>query len=243
MKLHRVIAKAFGYELVKRRKHPTSNSHMINLINHRDIDVVLDVGANKGQFGLKLRSEGYRGEIHSFEPVSKTFEELSQVCLDDKKWTSYNLAMGSVSGEESIHITESSDLSSFLVPNACGKEKYEKIKVLQTEKVNVSTISNYVTTKIVNFAKRNILLKMDTQGYDLEVFAGAADALGHIDCILSEISVIPIYAKMPHYLESLKLYEEAGFVVTGLYPISRKDDFSVVEMDCFMINSKKHPKV
>lgn len=238
MKLHKVIAKALGYELIKRSKHPTSSSHLANLIKHHDIDIVLDVGANNGQFGLMLRNEGYKGEIHSFEPVSKTFENLNHACLNDQKWFSNKLAMGSTTGEETVHITESSDLSSFLNPNDFGKEKYEKIKVSQTEKVKVNTISDYLATKIPAFKERNILLKMDTQGYDLKVFEGALNVLDHIDCILSEISFIPIYSEMPHYLDSLKIYEENGFVVTGMYPISRKSDLSVIEMDCFMINSK-----
>jgi FkbM family methyltransferase len=238
MKPHKVIAKAFGYELVKRGKHPTSNSHLINLINHNNIDVVLDVGANNGRFGLMLRNEGYEGEIHSFEPVSKTFENLSRACLNDKKWFPNKVAMGSVVGEETVHITESSDLSSFLNPNDFGKEIYKKIKVSQTEIVNVSTIDDYLTTRIANFERRNILLKMDTQGYDLKVFEGALNNLEYIDCILSEISLIPIYTGMPHYLDALRKYEKHGFIVTGLYPISRKSDLSVIEMDCFMINSK-----
>lgn len=238
MKVHKAIAKAFGYELLKRSKHPTINSHLSNLINHNNINVVLDVGANNGQFGLMLRNEGYQGEIHSFEPVSKTFDNLNYACLKDKKWFPNKVAMGSVSGEETVHITEASDLSSFLNSNDFGKEKFKKIMVSQTEKVNVSTIDNYLTTRIENFEKRNILLKMDTQGYDLKVFEGALNTIEHIDCILSEISLIPIYSGMPHYLDSLRKYEKYGFVVTGLYPISRKSDLSVIEMDCFMINLK-----
>ena len=238
MKAHKVIAKAFGYEMVKRSKHPTSNSHIINLINHNNIDVILDVGANVGQFGLMLRNEGYKGEIHSFEPVSKTFKKLNHTCLNDQKWFANNIAMGSVSDEKEVHITESSDLSSFLNPNDFGKEKYEKIKVSQTERVTVSTVDDYLTTRIENLGRRNILLKMDTQGYDLKVFEGALNSLEYIDCIMSEISLIPIYSGSPHYLDSLRKYEECGFIVTGLYPISRKRDLSVIEMDCFMINSK-----
>jgi FkbM family methyltransferase len=238
MKLHKIIAKALGYELIKRRKHPTSNSHLINLINHNDIDIVLDVGANNGQFGLMLRNEGYDGDIHSFEPVSKTFKNLSHACHNDPKWFPNKTAMGSVIGEETVHITESSDLSSFLNPNDFGKEKYKKIKVSQTEKVKVGTIDDYLVTRIPDFKKRNILLKMDTQGYDLKVFEGASSVIQHIDCILSEVSLIPIYSGMPHYLDSLRKYEENGFNVTGIYPISRKSDLSVIEMDCFMVNTK-----
>jgi len=239
MKLHKSIAKALGYELIKRRKHPTSATHLINLIKLNDIDVILDVGANKGQFGLILRNEGYTGEIHSFEPVSSTFEELSQACRNDDKWFPNKTAMGTTSGEETIHITKSSDLSSFLNPNDFGKDKYKKIEVTNTETVIVNTIDNYIPDNIQNYKSRNILLKMDTQGYDLNVFNGAKKTLSSINCILSEISFIPIYSGMPHYLESLKTYEDSGFIVTGLYPISRRKDSSVIEMDCFMLNTAK----
>jgi hypothetical protein len=51
MKLYRKVAKIFGYELIRRNKHPTLNTHIINLINHYKIDLVLDIGANCGQFG------------------------------------------------------------------------------------------------------------------------------------------------------------------------------------------------
>ena len=240
MKLHKSIAKIFGYELIKRKKNPSSSTHLINLINNNDIDLVLDVGANKGQFGLMLRKEGYDGEIHSFEPVSNTFNLLNQACVDDNKWFPNKTAMGKESGEETIHITKSSDLSSFLNPNDFGKDKYEKIKVTNTETVPINTIDSYLANNIDNYKNKNILLKMDTQGYDLNVFSGAINSLKNISCILSEISLIPIYSGMPHYLDSLKNYEQHGFIVTGLYPISRKKDLSVIEIDCFMLNTNIH---
>ena len=86
------------------------------------------------------------------------------------------------------------------------------------------------------FMPVRILLKMDTQGFDLNVFKGASTFIQNIICIQSEISLTPIYSGMPHYLDSLKTYEDAGFVITGLYPISRKEDMTVIEMDCMMLN-------
>ena len=238
MKLHKKIARAFGHELIKYRKHPTSNSHIINLIKHYKIDLILDVGANHGQFGKMLRDEGYKGEIHSFEPVSKAFEHLSRTCLNDQKWFAHKIAMGDTCGEQTVNITESSDLSSFLNPNDFGKEKYKRIKVLHKETVEVSTIDSFLTTQIADFDKKQIVLKMDTQGYDLKVFKGALNTIANIVCIVSELSLIPIYSGMSHYLDSLRKYEEYGFVVTGLYPISRKENLSVIEMDCMLINDK-----
>ena len=80
---------------------------------------------------------------------------------------------------------------------------------------------------------------MDTQGYDLKVFIGALDVIDCIDFILSEISFIPIYDGMPRYLETLQTYEQYNFIISGLYPISRKKDLSVVEMDCMMLNKSR----
>ena len=238
MKLHNKIARLFGYEMIKRKKQPTLNTHLINLINRHAIELVLDVGANFGQFGTMLRNEGYKGEIHSFEPVSKTFESLSAKCSGDHRWFVHQVAMGDVCGEKTIHVTESSNLSSFLEPNDFGKEEFKRIKVVSEEVVEVSTIENFLTTQMPDFDKRRILLKMDTQGYDLNVFKGSLKVLGSIVCVLSEISLTPIYSNMPHYVDSLKKYEEYGFVVTGFFPISRKDNLSLIEMDCTLLNSK-----
>lgn len=239
MKLHRKIARLLGYELIKLRKHPTSNAHIINLINAHNIDLVLDVGANQGQFGKVLRQEGYRGEIHSFEPVGATFGRLEEASQTDKRWFAYQLAMGDECGNQTINVAESSDLSSLLNPNNFGKEKYKKIETLRKETIQVSTIDTFLEEQIADLDNKRIFLKMDTQGYDLNVFKGSFNTLKHIICMLSEISLIPIYSGMPHYLDALKNYEEQGFIVTGLYPISRKDNLSVVEMDCMLFNNNK----
>ncbi|MEA1967288.1 MAG: FkbM family methyltransferase [Thermodesulfobacteriota bacterium] len=238
MKLHRKLAKIFGYELIKRKKHPTANSHIINLINQSNIDMVLDIGANHGQFGNMLRDEGYKKEIHSFEPVSQTFEKLQANCVNDKNWFIYKLAMSDTCGEAAINVSKSSDLSSFLSPNDFGEKKYKKIEVIQKEIVEVETIDSFLTKTIQNFDKRKIFLKMDTQGYDLKVFKGSLKSIKHIAFILSELSLIPIYSGMPNYLESLRKYEEYGFVISGLYPISRNKNLSVIEMDCMLLNKK-----
>src|SRR5690606_19911809 len=96
----------------------------------------------------------------------------------------------------------------------------------------------FLANHISDLSKRSILLKMDTQGYDLEVFKGATESLRYAKCILSELSVLPIYAGAPHYLDALAHYEESGFAITGLYPISRNSDLSVIEFDCIMINRR-----
>lgn len=78
---------------------------------------------------------------------------------------------------------------------------------------------------------------MDTQGFDLEVFKGSSRCLetGLIVGLQSEISIQPMYKDMPHYLETLQLYETAGFELFNLSAVTRGDDDNeLIEMNCFM---------
>jgi hypothetical protein len=80
-----------------------------------------------------------------------------------------------------------------------------------------------------------VFLKMDTQGFDLQVFAGAKRSLPKVLALQSEISIQPIYEGVPEYLEALEVYTKAGFVISGLYPVSRdKDTLALIELDCVM---------
>lgn len=235
MTLMHALARSLGYELIRRKKNPSIGSHLQNVIAFHAIDVVIDVGANDGQFALLLRNEGFKGRIYSFEPVKQTYQKLRQLSQHDENWKIFNTALGDKVGEEVINVTRSSDLSSLLNPNDYGRATFPSIAVSRRETVHIDTLDHFIARE--NLAdKTRIFLKMDTQGYDLHVFEGARQSLGCIVCLLSEISLIPIYAEAPHYLEALRTYEKSGFVPSGLYPVSRNEDLSVIEMDCVLIN-------
>lgn len=237
MNLYKVLAKSLGYELINRDGSPSLNFHIMDLIQLHEINLVIDVGGNKGQFAKSLRNEGYYGDIHSFEPVKATFEELEQVSQADRKWFVHNFAMGDQQGQATVNVTKSPDFASFLEPSDYGKERFKKNKVEYTEVVDINTVDNFLKTNIDNFETKKIFLKTDTQGFDLQVVKGAEISLPSIHCLLSEISFIPIYDDMPHYIETLATFESIGFSVSGFYPITRcKKTLSVIEMDCVMVN-------
>src|SRR5215472_6069643 len=81
------------------------------LMQRRSIDVVLDVGANKGQFGKQLRGLGYRGRIISFEPLSDAFSALSQTASGDPMWTCHNFALGDLASSATINVSANSHSS------------------------------------------------------------------------------------------------------------------------------------
>lgn len=227
----------FGYELINQKRQPSLMAHLRNLISQNKVGVVIDAGANRGQFGAKLRASGYRGEIHSFEPVSSTFEILKETSAKDPDWHVHKLALGDEDGEQTINISNLSPLSSFLEPSAYGEGQFADIAKVGSETVEVRALDTALLEVGLAIGNRKVFLKMDTQGYDLKVFEGAREVRQNIVCLLSELSFTPIYASMPHYLDVLRAYEEAGYSVTGFFPVTRNHDLSMIEMDCVLVKS------
>jgi FkbM family methyltransferase len=235
MNIKNKIANLFGYEIFNIKKHASLDSHLANLIKFYDIDVIIDVGANVGQFAKGMRKNGFKGEIFSFEPVQSTFDQLKSSADGDNKWHVYKLALGDKKEKVTINVSRSSDLSSILNPSDFGVKKYPKISSSYQEEIEVDLLDSFIHEN--NLSNNNILLKMDTQGYDLNVFRGGANIIRNVRCILSEISLIPIYDFMPAYKDVLTEYESKNFTVSGIYPVSRnKENMAIIEMDCVLIN-------
>lgn len=205
-----------------------------SLIENLAIDLVIDVGANRGQFAQQLR-HFYAGDILSFEPVSSTFNELSKVASTDPNWQVQQLALGSQNSSQTIHISNDSVFSSLLNTNEYCTERFgTKSEGEKTETITVRRLDELINTLVPDYKNRRIFIKMDTQGYDLEVFQGLGEILDRVQVLQSEISLIPIYQDMPHWTESVRCYENAGFGVIGVFPVSRDASGRVIEYDCLM---------
>jgi len=201
-------------------------------------NVVLDVGANRGQFGKLLREIGFEGDIISFEPLKETFQELSKASAGDPKWHTYHCALGSATETTEINFTSASEFTSFLNPSDYGKEvRSTQVQIEQKETVEVKKLDDVFADVISKCSGTNhqIFLKMDTQGFDQEVFKGAEKSLDQIVGLQSEIAILPLYDGMPDYVESLVSFRNKGFELTGLFPVSRdQQSLILIEMDCVM---------
>jgi len=229
MRLDHKIADFLGYDLVKTKKNILLHRHLCNLFALLDINCVLDVGANYGQYGTMLRDAGYQGRIISFEPVSTSYQRLQQVAAEDSNWDTYNFALGSTEREQEIHVTTASDFASFLPPSEFSKKTFgDVVTIAKKEYVQIKKLDDIFASVIKKQSQANIHLKMDTQGYDLDVFKGAENSLQNITSIQSELSVLPVYEGMPNYIESLSTYRNAGFEITGMFPVSHDSATLVV---------------
>lgn len=210
-----------------------------NLLNKYNINLVIDVGANEGQFATEIRKAGYQEQIISFEPISEIFNILSQNATSDSKWLVINSALGRESGERFINIADKSVFSSFLDANdMCMGQFGPSSAGFSKELVTVQKLGTFLDGLLDSAQPPRICLKMDTQGFDLEVFAGLGLWLEKVLIIQSEISVLPIYQGMIHYTESLNTYEKSGFTLAGMFPVNIDEStLNVIEFDCIMINN------
>lgn len=213
--------------------------HLINLLKKCRVNCILDVGANIGQYGLKLRKLGYKENIISFEPVKESFDELEKRSRFDSKWTVYPFALGEKNFTTQIHVTNETHFSSLLKPNLKSKELFGNIsEVKGKEEVEVHRL-DFVLSKIVNNIKNPcFFVKIDTQGNDLQVFSGLGEYVKKVAGLQSEVSVIPIYEGEALMSEALSFYESQGYRITGLFPVSiDRSTFQVIEFDCTMVHN------
>lgn len=237
--LHRAVAGWFGYHLLRKDRLPETLpfDHLRWLLERLRITHVIDVGANVGQFALSLRQAGYRGRISSFEPVRATYEQLQTTAAADPAWDAHRLALGAEDAELEINVTDSTTFSSFRTPAQYSRDTFaQAVSIARKEKVRVVRLDR-LAGELGIAPDARLFLKMDTQGFDLEVFRGAEGLLGQIRGLQSELSVMPIYERMPNYLTALAAYRAKGFAPTGLFPVTRdKKRLVVIEYDCFMCN-------
>jgi FkbM family methyltransferase len=201
----------------------------MEFITDRDIDVVLDVGANVGQFATSLRAKGYTGEIVSFEPVPSVFQTLADAAQADANWDVHNFALGAVAEHATINVAESTVFSSLLPSTDAAAAFTETAVHAHPELIEVKTLDD-----VLPDVSGNVLLKIDTQGFEKQVLEGARKTLPSLKGVLMELPIIHLYEGNWQFHEAVAFMAEAGFVPAQIHPVNFHwiDKMSLVEVDC-----------
>jgi FkbM family methyltransferase len=181
------------------------------------INLVLDVGANAGQFGAALREAGYTGRIVSFEPLDAARQRLLASSAGDPAWeVADRAAIGSEDGEIEIHVSANSFSSSALDVLPAHLRSAPESRYVGSERAPLRRLDgiagHYLRPDSVT------LLKIDTQGYEDRVLDGAAGILSHVAAIHLELSVVPLYAGQKLLPEMLERLRGLGFSPWALWP-------------------------
>ena len=178
------------------------------------VDVVVDGGANVGQWALDLRSCGYRGLILSFEPVTDAFVGLCTSSQEDPSWRCIQAALGDTDGDARMHVAGNSLSSSLLDMEPVHVAAAPQSGYVRSETVKVVRLDTVVPNVVP--AGSTLALKLDLQGYEAAALAGAAGILSSVRLVECELSVVPLYRGQPLYVEMIDLLAGLGFVMIGL---------------------------
>jgi FkbM family methyltransferase len=204
--------------------------NVLTFLDVHDVDLVLDVGANVGQYGRGLRELGYERRIWSFEPVKHVFDELQATARRDNLWKVTNTAVGAVPGEVTINVSEMSLFSSIKRANQNAYEFDSRVAVVDKQQVQVATLDDLLRDETA----QNIYLKIDTQGFEQEVLQGAPKLLTKLAGLQLEIPVDSLYDDVWSFLECINYMDRLGYTPSQFKVVNagRDDPASAVEFDC-----------
>lgn len=206
----RYLAKLAGFQLSRISVSTNNELQLLTSFKKYGINLVLDVGANTGQFGGNLFEYGYDGRIISFEPLSDAYQKLNLNASKHENWEVHaRCAIGSKIGIVEINVSENSYSSSILPMLDAHLDAAPKSTYVTSETVEIATLNRALKGRIQN--QDRVFVKIDTQGFEWEVIEGATEILPLTTGILCEISLVPLYEGQKTWREIVDRLELEGF--------------------------------
>jgi FkbM family methyltransferase len=184
------------------------------LLRTRGITLVLDVGANEGQYAQRVRAAGYRGRIVSFEPLAEAFARLERNAAADPAWEARRLALGDRDGEARLNVAANTTSSSLLPMRERHVRSAPQSAYVGTATVPAARLDSIWDT-VARLGER-AWLKLDVQGYEPAVLDGAEVALGGVDVVQAELALVPLYEGDVPWRQLVDRLADRGFRLAGL---------------------------
>jgi FkbM family methyltransferase len=213
----RKLLASFGWEL-----RPVDYSSPEDLILRRFLKAlrpaaIFDVGANIGQYAASVRKCGFAGRIVSFEAIPSVHATLMVAAEKDPNWiVAPCCALGRKAGEARINVAGNSWSSSILAMGDVHLKAAPESRYLGQEVVRLERLDQIAVPFLPTVG--GLLLKVDTQGYEEEVLAGAAALMDRVSAMQLELSLEPLYHGAPDWRRMLELSQDLGFELHGLIP-------------------------
>ena len=181
-----------------------------------EIETLVDVGAHRGNFSLDILNYFSIKKAFLFEPNSLLVRQsLIPLSKEYGNLEVFQFALGSRNSNATLNVSANDGLSSSVLRmkklhlETAPESKYE----FKSE-ITVRKLDDIIPQKL-----RNILLKIDTQGYELEVLKGSTKTLKNCNVVIVEISFDELYQYGTSALEVMSFLQTAGFKIFQIYPV------------------------
>jgi FkbM family methyltransferase len=200
---------------------------------YRPIDLILDIGANEGQFAREMRAKFPHAHIISVEPLPGPFATLASWAKADGNATALNLALGEAEAvlQINVHLDHSTS-SSLLATHAEGLDTFPEMTRQHSAETPVRRLDD-VLAEINRAVGENTLLKLDVQGFEEMVLRGAPKTLERVGALLTEVCIDPLYEGQAEFFALCRIAREAGLRYAGNYSQYCAKDGHVIFLDAF----------
>jgi len=234
-KVYRLLSLPGALKYILKMIYPSvEHMHLIKIFDK--INTVVDIGANKGQFSSLIRILFPNAFIYAFEPLNNPAIFFKKAFKDDNHTKLFNLAIGPTDEIEEIHVSRREDSSSILpitelqVINFPGTEEIKTEQVVQ--KRLISVLDSICICKPA-------LLKIDVQGYELQVLEGSKELLQYFDWIYVECSFAELYKGQALAWEIISSLSDHKFKLVGVYNIFYQNGVAIQGDFLFKQNFEK----
>lgn len=184
-----------------------------------DFKSVIDVGAHHGQFALFARHRFPRAQLFCFEPLSEAQRIFRRVFPESGPIVLFDFALGSVTAADyAMHVSMADDSSSLLPITSRYTEAFPGTEEAAQVSVPVQRLDDALAGSA---PARPCLLKIDVQGYELEVLRGADRVLRSVDEVFLECSFVELYTGQALAAEIIAHLWSKGFKLTGVFGLKR----------------------
>ena len=174
---------------------------------------VIDVGANRGQFALDVEAVLPDTNVVSFEPMADAARAYRRLFAGNPLYSIWDCALGSSAGTSTLHVSGDDDSSSLLRIGAGQVALFPKSAERETQSVTVELMDNVIDPDQL---VEPVFMKIDVQGYELEVLRGATQTLANVHWVYVECSFEELYEKQPLAGEITSWLHKRGFMLSGV---------------------------
>jgi FkbM family methyltransferase len=197
-----------------------------------NITKVIDIGANMGNYAKDLIDYGFAGDIISFEPIASLHKRLGEISKSHLNWIiGPRCALGASSAMANLNITNNLSSSSLLR----SVEETELTRVCRKESVQTFRLDQVLLPFIK--PEDRLFLKIDVQGYEEQVIAGAQGILENVFGMQIELSLCPQYEGQSLYRSFLDLLKEAGYDLWSIDPVLVEESGRMLQCDAVFYKS------
>lgn len=205
----RAAARRLGYEIV-----PFSQGfYEVQRRLLQQIDLLVDVGADTGQYVERARALGYRGAVVSFEPCQRPFGILAAKATGT--WIARQSAVGHQTGRAILNIAANGGSSSLLVMRPEHLRAAPASRIIGHEEVATTTLDR----ELEGVAGDRVWLKLDVQGAEMDVLTGAARSMARVRTVQTEMSFSPLYEQQTDYVRLIDVLRQHGLHLRHLEPV------------------------